>query len=401
MNHYPHFRNEHATLWHADALELLTELPTASTASVDAVITDPPYALDMAGGGWDSAGSFRRALPASSRPGTDARVFQQWCRVWAAEGRRVLRPGGHIFAFGGSRTWHRLVAGIEDAGLEIRDSIAWLYANGMPKSLDVSAALDRCAGEVRPDRATRPAEYSPTLGTIHRVQAKGTPVTAEAQLWQGWGTALRPAFEPLVVARAPLSGTVIGTLSEHGTGALNLAAGSRGGWPPNTAMDPELAQLLIRDVGAASERGARSFPVFRYGQKASPAERPKVAGLTHETVKPLALMRWLVQLATAPGGIVLDPFAGSGTTMEAALAEGRQVIGIERETRYLPLILILIRLHRREDPVAAWAAAGDDLGLFDAFDTPGRLPNARARVPPVRMTEPQAKTREETSRSTD
>ena len=176
----------------------------------------------------------------------------------------------------------------------------------------------------------------------------------------GLGNRAATRVQTLVVGRALLSGTVIATLTEHGTGALNLAAGSHGGWPPNAAIDPELARLLNRDAGAASEKGTQSFPFFRYEQKASTAERPRVAGLTHETVRPLALMRWLVQLATAPGGIILDPFAGSGTTMEASLAEGRDVIGIEREARYLPLIRL--RLQRREDPLAVWAAASEDLG---------------------------------------
>jgi hypothetical protein len=326
---------------HGDCIEEMRAMPDAT---IDAIVTDPPYGLGFMGKAWDD-------LP----PGEE----------WARECLRVLKPGGHLLAFGGSRTWHRLAVAVEDAGFEIRDSIAWLYGSGFPKSHNVGKALVKAGAD-------------------------------EAEQWQGWGTALKPAFEPVVVGRKPLNGTVAANVLAHGTGALNidgcrvpgegtgtrprswnasmlggcqtveelrhLAAGdlqcpdprkgsarvvleylekwlasdggyqsnSAGRWPANVALDDTQAA----DLGDP----ARFFPTFKYQAKAPTGERPKVDGVTHPTVKPLALMRWLVRLVTPPGGVVLDPFAGSGTTVEAALLEGFDVIGIEREAEYLPLI---------------------------------------------------------------
>ena len=158
------------------------------------------------------------------------------------------------------------------------------------------------------------------------------PVTDEAKRWEGWGTGLKPAFEPIVVARKPLAGTVVATVLEHGTGALNID-GCRveaGRWPTNVVLDESQAAEL--------GDSAKFFPVFKYQAKAPSKERPKVDGVAHPTVKPLALMRWLVRLVTPPGGWVLDPFAGSGTTGEAAYLEGFRCLLIEREADYLPLI---------------------------------------------------------------
>jgi hypothetical protein len=306
-----------------------------------------------------------------------------------------LKPGGHMLAFGGSRTWHRLAAGVEDAGFEIRDSIAWLYASGFPKSLNVSVAIDKALGVDVSDEDYR------------------GPVTDEAKAHSGFGTALKPAFEPVVVARRPLSSTVAGNVLAHGTGALNIDAsrvgdgsdsegarplheassearytergavniaatpGPRGGspagrWPTNVVLDGHVAGELDRQSGvtksavrkhndghsakagtaaygdygvAAYDRGvsdeggaSRFFPTFRYEAKAPTSERPNVDGVSHPTVKPLDLMRWLVRLVTPPGGVVLEPFAGSGTTVEAAVLEGFRCVAIEREADYLPLI---------------------------------------------------------------
>lgn len=332
-----HYQGSAATLYDGDCLDVLTKLPDAS---VDSVVTDPPYGLAFMGNAWDTMGPVD---------------FQRWTERWASECLRVLKPGGYCLAFGGSRTWHRLTAGIEDAGFEIRDSIAWLYGQGFPKSLNVARAIDRQRGTA----------------------------TDEARKWEGWGTALKPAFEPCVVARKPLDGSVAHNVTTYGTGALNIGAcrvgademlmqGSAGRFPPNVAFDTALAADLDAQSGtltsglmppgtpkAGKARGiygemkaqpstsatygdtggaSRFFPVFRWQAKAPRSERPNVEGVTHPTVKPLALMRWLVRLVTAPGGVVLGPFAGSGTTLEAAVLEGMKVIGIEREETYLPLI---------------------------------------------------------------
>jgi len=386
------YEDDQATVWHGDCLDNLREMPDSS---VDAIVTDPPYGLGFMGKAWDD-------LP----PGLP----------WAQECLRVLKPGGHLLAFGGTRTWHRLAVAVEDAGFEVRDSIAWLYGSGFPKSMDVSKAIDK-AGHL------------------------------SAQ-WAGWGTALKPAFEPIVVARKPLVGTVAANVLAHGTGALNidgtrvphgedvdLEARQRqqvgedngwrlaktmtgtdiptykpgGRWPANVLLDGDAAaeldaqsgdrpgmrsqnlhttkpkfeggvnlsgsmtQQTGRVEGYNDQGGAsRFFPTFRYQAKAPTRERPSYitddgSKVAHPTVKPLALMRWLVRLVTPPGGLVLDPFAGSGTTVEAAILEGFRVIGIEREADYLPLIEA--RIARNRITAEGLPAVADALALFD-FEEP-------------------------------
>lgn len=408
----PTYEDGGLRLWHGPNMEIL---PTFADASFDSIVTDPPYELGFMGKGWDSSG------------------IAYDVDVWR-ECLRVLKPGGHLLAFGGSRTWHRMAVAIEDAGFEMRDSIAWLYGQGFPKSV---------------------------------------PVAAEG--WEGWGTALKPAFEPIVVARKPFRGTVAGNVLASGTGALNIDAtriptgdklrgGSQtrghtmnGGWdrpwmhdaeataasaersraqvekaealgrhPANVILDHSQAEALDAQTGiltsgvmkartnreprkggviygadkrnivagdtygdsggasrffttiqeepcapstatatsptatsatsatpapsgtgrsapAADDSGGTSFPTFRYEAKAPTSERPNVEGTVHATVKPLALIRWLVRLVTRPGGRVLDLYAGSGTTGEAALLEGMEVDLIELEEDHLPLILARVR----------------------------------------------------------
>lgn len=347
----------------------------ATTNSIDAVITDPPYELNFMSKRWDNLGT--------------AYDPEMWALAY-----RVLKPGGYLLSFGGSRTFHRIAVAIEDAGFEIRDSIAWLYGSGFPKSLDVSKAIDKAVGVAR---------------------------TGGAQQWQGFGTALKPAFEPIIVARKPLSEkTVAANVLKHGTGAINIEAtrigtnedtrrNARGGdngltgtgtfkirerraedkaqpdgrWPTNVVLDESQAEVLdeqsgiMRDgvavqrnaggqalfggiagnkntVGARADQGyggsggaSRFFPVFKYQAKAPKKERPKVDDVSHPTVKPLELMRWLVKLVTPPGGTILDPFAGTGTTAEAARLEGFKSILIEQDSTYIPLILQ--RLNRKTE----------------------------------------------------
>lgn len=367
-----------ATLLHGDCIEVMASMPDCS---VDAVVTDPPYGLEFMGKEWDAP--WKNGVHAEARSrradelGDESKrsfiaagvnkyqagpEFQAWCESWAVEALRVLKPGGHLVAFGGTRTYHRLTAGLEDAGFEIRDCLAWLYGSGFPKSHNVSKALDRAGFE------------------------------SESARWGGWGTALKPAFEPAVLARKPLGGTVAANVLEHGTGALNIdgcrivdegggshcpggglcscssrvfgatkhpprSGGSVGRFPANVALDIEAAGMLdeavgdrrsgsrragVRkglgyhgargDGGPAIEASSGGPSRFFYCSKASRKER---RGSEHPTVKPLDLMRWLVRLVTPPGGVVLDPFAGSGTTGEAARAEGFDVILIERDGDYL------------------------------------------------------------------
>ena len=723
------------TLHHGDCLDVLRTLPDAS---VDSVVTDPPYGLEFMGKDWDApwkaeGAHWREAsrLPGSHstnptpRPqnfGTAGKPFQDWCEQWARECLRVLKPGGHMLAFGGTRTWHRLACAVEDAGFEVRDSIAWMYGSGFPKSLRVSRderfchcdasvhTSSRTSPERSPDDHTRterdeaaaegggrsapratsaplgsPAGYRPEPGSgdalprragvtdlasaqpregararSHSAELAGDPVagslrspflarrtahpssldsaspsrsltgepthtqastspagtsesasdtrgtaqdpsylygtgfplcsTCDKPMVDGLGTAMKPSFEPVVVARKPLAGTVAGNVLAWGTGALNVdgcriavnpddpvntavwtsrpstirpgtqgfitshADGERsaprppglGRWPANVVLDPECATLLDEQSGtltsganptrrgadgdrqaygefggqddANPQRGAdsggasRFFFVashdkgdtsaltgkggriescetastaaessspprqfgdsalggavtsehpdtasqtgspstsatpsgsrpsgrpatpttqnidaesspeqqpgertptaspassvgpsaptvttttttspstsagsaapatsdttsqwkalgdtdsapFKYVAKADATERPRVNGTAHPTVKPRSLMRWLVRLVTPPGGTVLEPFAGSGTTVEACIVEGFDCIAIEKGDEYLPLIMQ--RIHRRRDPVAAIRQTGDELGLFE------------------------------------
>ena len=411
----PYYEDDLVKLYHGDCIDVLRELPDAS---VDSIVTDPPYGLGFMGREWDN-------LP----PGLP----------WAQECLRVLKPGGHLLAFGGTRTWHRLACAVEDAGFEVRDSIAWMYGSGFPKSLDVSKAIDKAAGverEVVGERSTAKGNGGTghdflTANSRADVVDITAPATPDAERWQGWGTALKPAFEPVVVARKPLSGTVAANVLAHGTGALNIDAcrvgraagdrtdyglsngaaagigyhgldgrtpydGSAGRWPANVILDESQAEVLDQMSGELGrghfpERrsgrqeiygGGKGLPEvtghddhatdtggasrFMYVAKADASERVRVDGIAHPTVKPLALMRWLVRLVTPPGGTVLEPFAGSGTTVEACLLEGFKCVAIEREADYLPLIVQ--RINRRRDPVAAVKAAGDDAGLFDLLD---------------------------------
>lgn len=288
-----------AKVIHGDCIEVMR---TMDAESVDSIVTDPPYGLGFMGKKWDD-------LP----PG----------REWAEECLRVLKPGGHMLAFGGTRTWHRLATAIEDAGFEMRDSIAWLYGSGFPK---------------------------------HRAN-------------------LKPAFEPVVMARKPFKGSLTTNESVHGTGALSIEAariaGGSGRWPTNVILDESQTAILDQQSGVRKSGGKsgiqnvpkfggatyNDFPTqigqattgrsfgdvggasrFFYCAKATKQERPVVEGVAHPTVKPVSLMRWLVRLVTPDGGAVLEPFAGSGATVEACILEGFNVIAIECEAEYLPLI---------------------------------------------------------------
>jgi site-specific DNA-methyltransferase (adenine-specific) len=337
--------DKQATIHHDDCLTALRAMPDAS---VDSIVTDPPYGLSKTDPAsvadtltkW-ATGDREHVPTGRGFRGKSWDSFVPPPAVWD-ECLRVLKPGGHMVVFAGSRTQDLMGLSIRLAGFDIRDSVAWLYGSGFPKSMNVAKAIDKTAGE-----------WS----------------SGVAPQWDGWGTALKPAHEPIIVARKPLAGTVAGNVLEHGTGALNIdacrvgterrlnspagnpsgaegtvAMGGRwrkdataqeavGRWPANVVLDDSQAAAL--DQQSPDKDGASRF---FYTAKASKSERPVVDGTAHPTVKPLAIMRWLIRLITPPGGLVLDPFAGSGTTIEAAILEGFPVIGVERESDYLPLI---------------------------------------------------------------
>lgn len=171
---------------------------------------------------------------------------------------------------------------------------------------------------------------------------QGAAVSEDAKQWAGWGTALKPAFEPIIIARTPIPETTVANVLEHGTGAINVKSGrfGEGKWPTNVALEQSQADALDALTGSWDEQPPVSarFPIFRFEAKPGTQERPRAFGVSHATVKPLGLMRWLVELLTPPGGRVLEPFAGSGTTVEAALQSGFTVTAIERDESYVPLI---------------------------------------------------------------
>jgi DNA modification methylase len=479
-----YYESDRVTVHHGDCLDVLREL---DDNSVDAVCTDPPYGLGFMGKDWDSAAALASRPPSADevderfaqkypRAGKgpaavafDGAAFQAWCQLWAAECLRVLKPGGHLVAFGGTRTWHRLACAIEDAGFEVRDTLAWMYGSGFPKSLDVSKAIDKAAGAERTERVgVRPGHENflgrdniaslrdggalsgaggyerPWMHDPEKVEAQHyitAPATPDAARWQGWGTALKPAYEPVVLARKPLTGTVAGNVLAWGTGALNVdgcrvgfvsaadeaeskgknrhadfgtgAGGNEvygdysmvprrnynppGRWPANVLLDHEAAAMLDEQSGeSGGSGGAFTRPASIYGAgggipllnappvgfndsggasrffytaKADAAERPRANGVAHPTVKPLDLMRWLVRLVTPPDGVVLEPFAGSGATVEACILEGFRCVAIEREADYLPLIMQ--RIHRQTDPVAHHELTKDDDAEPSLFDLLG------------------------------
>lgn len=354
-----------------DCRDVLRSLPDNS---IDSVVTDPPYALvsivKRFGG--------ENAAPAKSNgaSGVYARASagfmgKQWDTGEVAfseefwqEVYRVLKPGGHVASFGGTRTYHRMACAIEDAGFEIRDQLQWLYGTGFPKSHDVSKAIDRAAGADREVIGENPNHRANSGVNYEGVYAGGNtgnkhitrPATPEAEQWEGWGTALKPANEPICLARKPLSEkTVALNVLKWGTGALNIDAcriegeswGSRTNGDPTNAVyklgikagttqtASELGRFpanVITDGSVEMPNGAQRF---FYSAKASKADRGE--GNNHPTVKPTGLMQWLCRLVTPPGGVVLDPFMGSGSTGKAAHLEGFKFVGIEREEEYFEI----------------------------------------------------------------
>ena len=245
-----------SVIHHGDCREIMA---TFEPCSVDAIVTDPPYGLEFMGKDWDRLGKSSRAsqkpspaqanFPMKSRARSIAErrngpEQQQWHEAWAAEAFRVLKPGGYLLAFGGTRTFHRLTCAIEDAGFEIRDCLSWLYGSGFPKSLDVSKAIDKAAGAERIQyqtnlsRDTRAVRLSGNAGITCAICGETTvgqdglvcghpkdsgPATDAAREWSGWGTALKPAWEPIILARKPLAEpTVASNVLRHGTGAINV-----------------------------------------------------------------------------------------------------------------------------------------------------------------------------------
>ena len=395
------------TLHTGDSRQVIRTLPENS---VDAIVTDPPYELGFMGKAWDRSGI-----------ANDVKFWDDCLRV--------LKPGGHLLAFSGSRTYHRMTCAIEDAGFEVRDQMMWVYGSGFPKSLNVAKAIDstiRLGGSNT--RKLRQTEQE-TGGESYQLKGRNNgilgeektfdrkewkPTTDDAKKWDGWGTALKPAHEPICVARKPLEGTVAENVMKHGTGAINIdgtricpecgdddateelpfcmdcvedGAMNQGRWPANLMHDgseevlglfPESKTGAIKPYTSKSqgynggwgeyrdftqEASSGSAARFFYCPKASKRDRnegcedieskpfttsqPYGEGAearaegnskgnpnNHPTVKPTELMRYLCRLITPPGGTVLDPFLGSGSTGKAAVLEGFSFIGIDQSAEY-------------------------------------------------------------------
>ena len=354
---------------HGDCVAILT----ASDELFDACVTDPPYELGFMGKAWDSSGvAFR---------------VETWRAIFDK-----LKPGAHLVAFSGTRTYHRMAVAIEDAGFEIRDQLAWAYGSGFPKSLDVSKAIDKAAGARGHDGSGFNAagrgrsNGGDVFRSDHPDYVRPQAVTFEGKRWQGWGTALKPAWEPICLARKPLIGTVAANVLAHGTGGLNIDASrigetgarnngrsvdsdiygklgkfekteyGKGRFPANLLHDgsdevlagfPEamgatsnsrMGKAGLFEDGLGSQAQTASFgdngtaARFFYSAKAGPLDR---IGSAHATVKPVDVMRWLARLITPPGGHLLDPFGGSGTTGIAAIAEGFDATLIELEAEHV------------------------------------------------------------------
>ncbi len=406
---------------HGDCLEKLKELPENS---IDSIVTDPPYELGFMGKSWDNTGIANNPL------------------MWA-ECLRVLKPGGYLLSFGGTRTYHRMACAIEDAGFEVRDMIEWVYGSGFPKSLNIGKAVDKLQGNEREvEKHHIQSQTNPDIhagGQVHITMPNNWKVTKGTSEWEGWGTALKPAHEPICMARKPLAEkTVAENVLKYGTGGINIDESRVGteertnkgmsslgvmhddNWKPqdveNTVNGRFPANLLhdnseeVRecfpeqkssgnrvnveyknpnkanvDFGGGikndyndSGNASRFFKSIIYQAKASKSERNKGCeeleekqttgggGLTadfredgsletasaggkygsikakqsnsHPTVKPIALMEYLIKMVTPKGGIVLDPFAGSGSTLVAAKQNGFNYVGIEMTEEYLPII---------------------------------------------------------------
>ena len=356
------------TLLKGDCLQKLKEL---EDNTIDSIVTDPPYGLAFMGKKWDYD------VPSQA--------------IWE-ECMRVLKPGGHLLAFAGSRTNHRMAVRIEDAGFDIRDQIMWVYGSGFPKSHNVGNAIDKKHGAGNRGHAISSGnKYHPTTGEarpngekLDKYEAR----TEEGKGWEGWGTALKPAHEPIVMARKPFKGGVAENVLEWGTGGINIDESrignetrtvpvhsddvkddttlfglhptiqhervetTEGRFPANIIFDEEdnkeewrryfycpKASKKDRDEGMKHLQ-SKSIKGRDEGQdkmnmphKTRPSDRKNI----HPTVKPTDLMAYLVRMVTPKGGTVLDPFMGSGSTGKGAIREGMDFIGIEREDEYMEI----------------------------------------------------------------
>lgn len=348
---------------HGNALDQLKNFPDNFFS---AVVTDPPYGLSkepdikevlhkwLAGEPYDHKhGGFM---------GKEWDSFVPHPEIWE-EVHRVLKPGGHALIFAGTRTQDLMTIALRLAGFEVRDVIEWLYFSGFPKGLDISKALDKRQGHWRGKAGKVISENGSMSGGNYERTPKGEPVTELAKVYDGWNTALKPAHEPIIMVRKPLGvgnrrASVVANVEEHGTGGINIddcRIGER--FPMNCATlddDQFYSEYFNITPKELSKKASKKDRNSDWRGHEIDLEEREAGGLQgrsdgslgsvtynrniHPTVKPVDLMKWLVQLVTPPGGVVLDPFAGSGTTLVAAKALGFPFVGIELNEEYVEII---------------------------------------------------------------
>lgn len=390
---------EGALLLHGDSLEVLRRMPDNS---VHAVVTDPPYGLGQTTPEQVAECVSAWARGESWKPKGRGFMGKEW-DAWVPapdlwrEVLRVLKPGGHALVFAGSRTQDLMGISLRLAGFELRDILQWIYGSGFPKSHSVDKAIDAhlgvshlrpVVGEQKLTGTARKIKGGKSHGCamagtdIEREQTVAelsTPYSEQAKRLEGWGTTLKPAYEPILLVRKPLEGNnAENALAYNGCGGLNIKScriGSEppmpnsylksgtwpdamlGRWPANVVLDEDAAEALDAQTGGASrffytakacrserEAGLEGLPLKAAGALNGSASGalnnnglPPQRANTHPTVKPIDLMRYLVKLITPPDGVVLDPFMGSGTTGCAAAIEGARFVGIEREGEYITI----------------------------------------------------------------
>lgn len=374
--------------------DCLNKLKELEDNSIDSIVTDPPYGLSFMGKDWDKVKATKetqsqvvKGLGAGMKMTTlaDNIEFEKWVTEWSMECMRVLKPGGYMLAFGGSRMYHRLASGVENAGFEIRDQMMWIYGSGFPKSRDIGKDIEKIKVggiknlkqigtkqgikvETGTSGYSYSKEYVPGISMGGKQISGDIPVYEITNEWGGWGTALKPAHEPIVMARKPLSEKTVGNnVLEWGTGGINIddsrieysaddhvmkydgysngeykskyengtsykhgtqvQINPEGRFPANVIFDEEAGKVLDEQFESVSR--------FFYCPKTNKSDRSE--GNIHPTVKPTDLMLYLIRLVTPKGGVTLDPFMGSGSTGKAAVRGGFDFIGIEREEEYFQI----------------------------------------------------------------
>lgn len=408
----PYWQSEcgRATVFIGDCHEIMSNM---TRGLFHAAVTDPPYGLEFMGKEWDAPWATSKREDEMDDPVKskylrhnveyvyNSIAYQEWFKARAEEMIYVMKPGAHILSFGGSRMWHRMSCAIEDAGFEIRDTLMWLYGSGFPKSYNISKGIDKMLGVERKVVEDKVSGSGLAQGQFNRrnSEEKGgygfkeeydvtEPGSEEARQWNGWGTTLKPAFEPIILARSPMHDSTAKNTLEHGCGGMNIDAcrvgstgtivkkvieskissgsgvynfntkkegdvsmrgyatnGVDGKWPTNVIHDG--SEEVVTSLPEGADR-------FFYSAKANEDDRPhgKIKD-AHPTVKPMELMSYLVRLVCVQGGMILDPFMGTGSTGCAAIKEGMWFVGIDQSQKYADMAIGRLKLELEKRPASS------------------------------------------------